>query len=104
MQPSADRAQILGGGSAALEPHYRVTPLEALRRRFGDDVEVTYEQGCDIDVIFSLAEGDIVAGLAAGGIDVLPMFWRARTDVQPALPEVRLHNKFWLVDAVPGLA
>ena len=57
-------------------------------------------QGCDIDVIFSLAEGDIVAGLAAGGIDVLPMFWRARTDVQPALPEVRLHNKFWLVDAV----
>ena len=48
--PNADRAQILGGGSAALEPHYRVTPLEALRRRFGEDVEIIYEQGCDIDV------------------------------------------------------
>ena len=48
--PNADRAQILGGGSSALEPHYRVTPLEALRRRLGDDVAITYEPGCDIDV------------------------------------------------------
>jgi len=48
--PNADRAQILGGGSAALEPHYRVTPLAALRRRLGSDVTITYEQGCDIDV------------------------------------------------------
>ena len=48
--PNADRAQILGGGSASLEPHYRVTPLEALRRRLGDRVAITYEQGCDIDL------------------------------------------------------
>lgn len=48
--PNADRAQILGGGSAALEPHHRTTPLDALRQRLGDDVAITYEQGCDIDV------------------------------------------------------
>jgi beta-glucosidase len=47
--PNAARAQIIGGGSATLEPHYRVTPLEALRRRIGDVVDVIYEQGCDID-------------------------------------------------------
>jgi phosphatidylserine/phosphatidylglycerophosphate/cardiolipin synthase-like enzyme len=55
--------------------------------------------GCDVDVIFSLAEGDIIAGLASAAIDVMPMFWRAQPDAQPALPEVRLHTKFWLVDA-----
>jgi beta-glucosidase len=45
--PNADRAQIMGGGSAALRPHYVVTPLEALRAALGDDVEVVYERGCD---------------------------------------------------------
>jgi beta-glucosidase len=47
--PNADRAQIIGGGSATLEPHYRVTPLEALRKRLDGVVEVVHEPGCDID-------------------------------------------------------
>ncbi len=47
--PNAERAQIMGGGSAALAPHYVVSPLDALRARFGDDVTVTYERGCVID-------------------------------------------------------
>ena len=45
--PNADRPQIMGGGSARLRPHHRVTPLEALRERLG--AEVVYERGCDID-------------------------------------------------------
>ncbi|MFP6639024.1 MAG: glycoside hydrolase family 3 C-terminal domain-containing protein, partial [Myxococcota bacterium] len=44
--PNADRAQIMGGGSAALRPHYRVTPIEALRQKLGPDVEIVYERGC----------------------------------------------------------
>ncbi len=36
--PNADRAQIMGGGSASLSVHYRVTPLDALRSSLGDDV------------------------------------------------------------------
>jgi beta-glucosidase len=47
--PNANRAQIIGGGSATLEPHHRTTPLEALRARLGGVVDVVYEQGCDID-------------------------------------------------------
>jgi beta-glucosidase len=47
--PNAARAQIIGGGSATLEPHYRVTPLDALRSRLEGAVDITYEQGCDID-------------------------------------------------------
>jgi beta-glucosidase len=45
--PNADRAQIMGGGSAALRPHYLVTPLEALTAALGDGVRVVHERGCD---------------------------------------------------------
>jgi beta-glucosidase len=45
--PNADRAQIMGGGSASLRAHYLVSPLEALRSALGDGVEVVHERGCD---------------------------------------------------------
>ena len=47
--PNAERARIMGGGSAEVEPHYRITPLEALRDKLGDSVTIVHEQGCDID-------------------------------------------------------
>ena len=47
--PNADRTQIMGGGSASLRPHYRISPLDAFRSRLGDAVHVVYEQGCSID-------------------------------------------------------
>ena len=61
--PNADRAQIMGGGSAALRAHYRVTPLEALRdaprrrRR-----RSCYERGCDIDKAVPPLQGEAVVG------------------------------------------
>jgi beta-glucosidase len=45
--PNADRAQIMGGGSASLRPHYRVTPLDALTELLGDAVKVVHERGCE---------------------------------------------------------
>ena len=47
--PDADRAHIMGGGSAALEPRHRTTILDALRERFGASMTITYEPGCNID-------------------------------------------------------
>ncbi|MEY2434030.1 MAG: beta-glucosidase [Acidimicrobiaceae bacterium] len=47
--PNADRAVMMGGGSASLTPAYRATPLAALQEAFGDGVEVVYEQGVGID-------------------------------------------------------
>ena len=43
--PNADVAQIMGGGSANLRPHYRRTPLDELRHRLSD-TELTFEPGC----------------------------------------------------------
>jgi beta-glucosidase len=61
--PNADRAQIMGGGSAALRPHYRVTPLEALRASFGPTVDVVFERGCDIDIVVPPLQGESVVGI-----------------------------------------
>jgi beta-glucosidase len=44
--PNADIPALEGGGSAAVTTHPVLTPLEAIRARAGDDVNVVYERGC----------------------------------------------------------
>ncbi len=43
--PNADRAVIHGGGSSQVNYHYAVSPLQGIRRRLGDAVEVRFAQG-----------------------------------------------------------
>lgn len=45
--PNAAEDRIGGGGSSYVDPPYRVSPLEALRARFGDKIQIEYEKGCD---------------------------------------------------------
>jgi beta-glucosidase len=44
--PNARWAQIMGGGSSRVTPHYVVAPLDAIRARAGDGVAVDYRIGC----------------------------------------------------------
>jgi beta-glucosidase len=44
--PNARTAQIMGGGSAQVNAHYRVSPFEGVAARFGDQVELSYAEGC----------------------------------------------------------
>ena len=44
--PQADRLAVQGGGSAEVTPASISSPLEAIQRRSGDQVRVTYEPGC----------------------------------------------------------
>ncbi|MFE8595954.1 beta-glucosidase H [Archangium violaceum] len=44
--PNARIAQIMGGGSAQVNAHYRVTPYEGIQARLGGSVELGYEVGC----------------------------------------------------------
>jgi beta-glucosidase len=43
--PNAGHAIVQGGGSARVRPHYAVSPLEGLRKRLGDGVEIAFEPG-----------------------------------------------------------
>ena len=45
--PNAAEAVIEGGGSSQVTPPYRVSPLEALKKRLGDQVKIEYARGCD---------------------------------------------------------
>jgi beta-glucosidase len=57
--PNAKTAQIMGGGSAQLNPHYRVTPYEALRAALPDGVSLTYELGADNRRLTAIHEGAV---------------------------------------------
>jgi beta-glucosidase len=46
--PNAQTAQILGGGSSSVTPHYAVSPFEGIKRRAGDRVRVESAPGCFI--------------------------------------------------------
>ena len=49
--PNADRACVMGGGSAQVNPYPSATLLEALRARLAGRVALRYEPGCDISRI-----------------------------------------------------
>ena len=44
--PNAKTAQIMGGGSSQLNPHYRAGPWDGLAAAVGAD-KLTYAPGCD---------------------------------------------------------
>jgi beta-glucosidase len=58
--PNAVRAQVMGGGSANLRPFHRTSPLDALRSRLGDRVDITFEPGCLIDKSAPLLTGSSI--------------------------------------------
>ncbi|MEI7593015.1 MAG: glycoside hydrolase family 3 C-terminal domain-containing protein [Actinomycetes bacterium] len=92
--PNVDRAQIMGGGSAALRAHYVVTPLQAIRSQLGDSVSVVYERGCDIDLVEPAMQGDSIATAdGSSGFDV-EFFTGTDIDAPPVartrMPDSRL--------------
>lgn len=56
--PNAKRAQIMGGGSAQLNAHYRVSPWEGLVAQLGED-QLTYATGCGNDRFEPLLRGTL---------------------------------------------
>jgi beta-glucosidase len=57
--PNARTAQIMGGGSAQINPHYRVAPYEALRAAMPDSVSLAYEPGADNLRLAALYQGGV---------------------------------------------
>ncbi len=69
--PNAADARIGGGGSSFLESPYRISPLEAVRSRWSDQVEICYEKGCDNFVDLPVMK----SGQLAGKEGKQPGFW-----------------------------
>ncbi len=56
--PNAKVAQIMGGGSSQLNPHYRVSPWDGLLSKLGEDA-LAYAPGCQNHRWEPLLHGDI---------------------------------------------
>ena len=69
-------AQIMGGGSAQVNPHRVVSPLEGIRRRAGEETTVHYQIGTPIHRVPPLVEPD----------------WLTTPEGQPGLTLDYFHN------------
>ncbi len=63
--PNAKEAQIMGGGSAQLNPHYRVSPWDGLVAALGEG-SLTYAAGCDNHRFEPVLTGDFAVEFFAG--------------------------------------
>lgn len=102
--PNAKTAQIMGGGSAQLNAHYRVSPFEALTAALGG---VSYAYGCDNAKFQPTLPGPLTMELfpnrnlsgAPVAVDELPEamgFWfgRLKGDVDAAHFSARISTRF----------
>jgi beta-glucosidase len=65
--PNAAEMCVSGGGSAYVEPPYKVSPLDGLLARLGEQVNVTYEQGCDNYVELPILKQDFLTPTGGTG-------------------------------------
>ena len=114
--PNAKEAQIMGGGSAMLNPHYRVSPLDALVDRLGAD-RVIYERGCtnhrwepmlSTDTIVEYFDNVDLSGDAVftETVNITTMFWLppfAGGKVDPTKFSARLRTKYTATETGPHL-
>ncbi|WVW87104.1 hypothetical protein I302_109161 [Kwoniella bestiolae CBS 10118] len=68
--PNASRAQIFGGGSAALRPTYTVSPLDGIKAAVGDGAEVLYARGCDAHKLTPLIGEELINSKGQAGFDI----------------------------------
>lgn len=66
--PNAATAQVMGGGSAQMNAHRRVSPLEGLKEALGAN-QVTYAVGCENDRLLPVPQTEITVEYrsSAGG-------------------------------------
>jgi len=107
--PNAAEPRIHGGGSAAVNAHYAITPLQGLQDALGPSVEVTYEPGCNIDRNVPLINMDLLRVLGADESD--SGRWTAEyrhidssPDDTPTSVRTPMRGRFiWMDEVAPGL-
>ena len=70
--PNAERARIMGGGSAEVLPHHETPIVEALRHRLDGRVNVVHAPGCSIDKAVPVIDGHRLVGSdGRSGFDIV---------------------------------
>ena len=82
--PNAKVAQIMAGGSAQVNPHYRVTPYEGITARVGPEVKIQYAEGCKNYKELPLLTGDQLMAGTAGSEHGLSVAYFNNSDLSGA--------------------
>jgi beta-glucosidase len=103
--PNAVEAKIMGGGSARVKAHYVVTPLEGIRARVGDDVQVEYELGCtSFKDIPELKMDWLTPAGGKGGGGTIAYYDNLDLEGDPVLTETLDRTQFlWFGQVAPGI-
>jgi beta-glucosidase len=103
--PNAVEAKIMGGGSARVKAHYVVSPLEGIRARAGDGIEVMYALGCTNYRDIPELKTDWLTppgGQGSGG--AIAYFNNLDLDGDPVLTEALDRTQFmWFGQVAPGV-
>ncbi len=82
--PNAPVARAMGGGSAQVNAHYFVSPLEGIDTRCGDNVEINFARGCSNNK----------------SVPVIDSGWLATADGEPGALTVEFYDSLDLSGAV----
>ena len=102
--PNAQSAQILGGGSSSVTPHYAVSPFEGIKNRAGDKIKVQTAPGCFIyKTLPAPAPETLTTKDGRRGLTVT-LFNGTELAGEPAYKEVTTRVQYgWFENTVPNV-
>ena len=93
----------MGGGAANLRPFHRTSPLDALRNRLGDHLDIIYETGCSIDKSAPLLSGSEITTPSGEQGFRIELFDNADWRGEPVVVSNRDTSRFTFGDEpIPG--
>jgi beta-glucosidase len=101
--PNAIVAQIMGGGSAQVNSHHAVTPLEGITRAAGEPISVRFEQGCTNNKYQPLLDLDLLLAGKEGSEHGLAIEYFNNSDLSgaPVLKEMKTTSELMWFGEIP---
>ena len=93
--PNAKEAQIIGGGSASLKPHYQAHPLEAFKNKLGDQTNISYAKGCHTHKYLPKVKEELMDDKKGFLVEY---FEGSKFDENILVEEHLIGNKFWVFE------
>ena len=93
--PNAKNAQIIGGGSASLMPHYQVQPLEAFKARLSAEINIEYAKGCHTHKYLPRLNENLISGNKGFLVEY---FDGQSFEENLIFSEHLIGNKFWVFE------
>jgi len=96
--PNVKRAIVSGGGSAGLNPYYKISPWDGIQDRF--DGELTFAPGCDSAKWLPLASPYVATPEGQPGVR-LEYYSGDRFKGEPTVVQDKASTDLWLWDSAP---